>query len=190
MTAPSRAHRAHTHHAPSECPVCGDALTTTRLGCAGCGTELVGSFASCPFCALDAADLDLLKVFLTSRGNLKELEKHLQVSYPTARARFNAVLDRLGWLTDAPDPDPAVPDVSEDLTGAPAEPAGEPGAADAEPGSSQRGSASAAHETGPRDTTDAPVSEGADAVRDQVLSQVAAGILSPAVAADLLGRLR
>lgn len=167
MTA-SSPHRAHTHRAPSECPVCGDALTTTRLGCTGCGTELVGSFASCPFCVLDAADLDLLKVFLTSRGNLKELEKHLQVSYPTARARFNAVLDRLGWLNDADD-DPDASDAPEGVPG----PTEEDAASGDRPGAQ-----------------DAAGSAGAQGVRDQVLAQVAAGILSPAVAADLLGRLR
>lgn len=158
MSGGGRFAPVHAHRAPSQCPVCGDALTTTRLGCAECGTELVGSFASCPFCALDAADLDLLKVFLTSRGNLKELEKHLQVSYPTARARFNAVLDRLGWLVDA-DEEPAAS-------------GGDPASVD------------------PPDDS-APTATGSpDAVRDQVLAQVAAGALSPAVAADLLGRLR
>jgi hypothetical protein len=65
-------------------------LVTSRLGCPGCGTELSGHFARCDFCALDAKELELLRVFLSSRGNLREVEKHLGVSYPTARARFTA----------------------------------------------------------------------------------------------------
>ena len=86
-----------TPHRPlTVCPVCSHDLVTTRLGCHHCGTELVGEFGSCSFCALSDADLDLLKVFLTSRGNLKELEKHLGVSYPTARARFADLLAKLG----------------------------------------------------------------------------------------------
>ena len=92
---------AHQHRALSDCPVCGDRLVTTRLGCGSCGTELVGQFAPCPFCALDDPDLEALKVFLVSRGNLKELQSHLGVSYPTARARFNDLLERLGWLAEA-----------------------------------------------------------------------------------------
>ena len=32
-------------------------------------------------------ETELLRVFLASRGNLREVEKHLGVSYPTARAR-------------------------------------------------------------------------------------------------------
>lgn len=91
-----------THRAPSECPVCADQLEVTRLGCASCGTELAGEFAGCPFCALDDADLEMLKVFLTSRGNLREVEKHLGVSYPTARARFTTLLVNLGLEKQAP----------------------------------------------------------------------------------------
>lgn len=83
-------------HAPRSCPVCGDALTLTRLGCQSCGTELSGMFEACQFCALAGEDRQLLAAFLQSRGNMKELERHLGVSYPTARARFDAVLGRLG----------------------------------------------------------------------------------------------
>lgn len=38
----------------------------------------------------------MLRVFLASRGNMKELERHLGVSYPTARARFDTLLGKLG----------------------------------------------------------------------------------------------
>lgn len=85
----------HLYHAPTDCPVCGDNLITTRKGCLRCGTEIAGEFTSCEFCSLGQADLDLLKVFLGSRGNLREVEKYLQVSYPTARARLDAVLAQL-----------------------------------------------------------------------------------------------
>ena len=93
----------HEHRAPNDCPVCGEHLSVTRLGCTSCGTELAGMFASCPFCSLEQKDLDLLRVFLTSRGNMREVEKHLGVSYPTARQRFTDVLVRLG-LVDEPAP--------------------------------------------------------------------------------------
>lgn len=82
-------------HAPRTCPVCGDPLAVTRLACR-CGTELSGTFAACEFCALGGDDLALLRVFLASRGNLKEVERHLGVSYPTARARVDSLLSRLG----------------------------------------------------------------------------------------------
>jgi hypothetical protein len=93
------------HRAPRDCPVCGDQLAVTRLGCGSCGSELAGVFASCEFCALSDKDAELLRVFLTSRGNLREVEKHLGVSYPTARLRFAELLEKLG-LGTAPEPDP------------------------------------------------------------------------------------
>ena len=85
-----------TRTAPRQCPVCGDQLLLTRLSCGNCSTELSGRFESCEFCALTAEDRSMLKVFLASRGNMKDLERHLGVSYPTARARFDGLLQKLG----------------------------------------------------------------------------------------------
>jgi len=85
---------------PSTCPVCGDALHTTRLSCDGCDTELTGHFAGCEYCALGAEDRRILRIFLASRGNVKEVERALSVSYPTARARVDAVLNKLGAIDD------------------------------------------------------------------------------------------
>ena len=85
-----------TPYAPRRCPVCSQELSVTRLSCGDCGTELSGTFAACEFCGLSADDREVLRVFLGSRGNMKDLERHLGVSYPTARARFDALLQRLG----------------------------------------------------------------------------------------------
>jgi hypothetical protein len=88
--------------------VCSARLQITQLGCPSCGTGLNGAFRPCEFCGLDDAERDLLRVFLASRGNMKELERHLGVSYPTARARFEDLLRKLG-LAPAPT-GPAKPD--------------------------------------------------------------------------------
>ncbi|MFV0451753.1 MAG: DUF2089 domain-containing protein [Propioniciclava sp.] len=151
-----------TRRPPSTCPVCSGELMTTRLGCPDCGTELVGAFTRCNYCSLSDEDHEILRVFLMSRGNLKELEKYLGVSYPTARARFNALLDTLGLGDD----DPGTGE-GQAHSGA-IEDDGERGAAPGSP-------------AGPPPTGSA---------RDQVLAQVASGALSPEVAADLLRRLR
>jgi hypothetical protein len=107
--SPARDHR----HAPRDCPVCGDRLALTRLSCDECGTELAGHFEACEFCSLPPDDKEVLRVFLMSRGNMKELERHLGVSYPTARARFDALLGRLGL--DRPAPAPSRLDLLEQL---------------------------------------------------------------------------
>ena len=81
---------------PLNCPVCNERLALTRLSCPACDTELSGGFATCEFCVLSDEDRDVLRVFLASRGNMKDLERHLGVSYPTARARFDALLSKIG----------------------------------------------------------------------------------------------
>lgn len=111
MTDADAARGLRTHRPPATCPVCSDALITLRLGCPACGTELSGHFEMCRYCRLDAGDLEILEVFLRSRGNVRDVQAHLAVSYPTARARLIEVLDRLGLSGDAapapPAPDPA-----------------------------------------------------------------------------------
>ena len=76
--------------------MCGDQLAVTRLGCPPAARELAGVFRSCEFCALNDEETEMLRVFLSSRGNLREVEKHLGVSYPTARLRFAELLEKLG----------------------------------------------------------------------------------------------
>lgn len=76
--------------------MCGELLALTRLACDECGTELSGHFPTCEYCSLGSDDRVTLRVFLASRGNMKEVERHLGVSYPTARARFDAILSKLG----------------------------------------------------------------------------------------------
>lgn len=87
---------AASRRPPRDCPVCNHQLALTRLSCGDCGTELSGVFEACEFCGLTEDERGLLRVFLAARGNMKELERHLGVSYPTARARFDSLLAKLG----------------------------------------------------------------------------------------------
>lgn len=86
---------------PRDCPVCGAGLQVTRLGCGSCGSELSGVFESCGFCGLTDAERALLQVFLVSRGNMREVERHLGVSYPTARQRYADMLAKLNLEPEA-----------------------------------------------------------------------------------------
>lgn len=91
---------------PLNCPVCNGKLALTRLTCPACSTELSGGFSTCEFCVLSDEERDVLRVFLASRGNMKELERHLGVSYPTARARFDSLLAKIG-IERPPAPPPS-----------------------------------------------------------------------------------
>lgn len=84
----------------SKCPVCGKAMQVTRLHCPGCQTSVEGAFDSCKFCRLDQEQRQFIEVFLTSRGNIKEVERLLGISYPTVRSRLDAVLESLGYRVE------------------------------------------------------------------------------------------
>jgi hypothetical protein len=85
----------------STCPVCTAELSVTRLHCDSCGTSIEGQFSVGRFSHLSHEQLALLESFLRARGNLRELERELGVSYPTVRNRFEAVLRALGLADGA-----------------------------------------------------------------------------------------
>jgi hypothetical protein len=78
------------------CPICSGELAVTRLHCRSCGTTLEGDFNVGRFSRLSREQFALLESFLRSRGNLKEMERELSISYPTVRARVDALLRALG----------------------------------------------------------------------------------------------
>lgn len=80
---------------PTQCPTCHSRLHVNGLHCDVCDTDVRGHFGTCEFCSLNDDQRGLLRVFLASRGNAKELERHLGVSYPTARARLDDLLAAL-----------------------------------------------------------------------------------------------
>jgi hypothetical protein len=84
------------HDVISTCPVCSHELSVTRLNCAECGTTLEGSFSVGRFGRLNRDQMSLLESFLRSRGNLREMERELGLSYPTIRGRVDALVRALG----------------------------------------------------------------------------------------------
>jgi hypothetical protein len=85
------------HDVISTCPVCSNELSVTRLHCRSCGTTLEGDFSVGRFGRLDRDQLALLESFLRSRGNLREMERELGISYPTVRSRVEALVRALGF---------------------------------------------------------------------------------------------
>ena len=85
------------HDVISTCPVCSNELAVTRLHCRSCGTTLEGDFSVGRFGRLNRDQLTLLESFLRSRGNLREMERELGISYPTVRSRVEALVRALGF---------------------------------------------------------------------------------------------
>src|SRR5436305_3115934 len=89
--------------APAQCPVCGNALHVTRLECVSCATEVTGNYTLGRLASLKEPHASLLEMFLRVRGNVKDMERELGLSYPTVRARLDEALAAAG-LDRAPPP--------------------------------------------------------------------------------------
>ena len=83
--------------APTECPVCHDELTVTRLACSTCGTALEGRFSMGRLGLLTPEQLHFVEIFLRSEGKLVRVQKELGLSYPTVRSRLDEVIRALGY---------------------------------------------------------------------------------------------
>jgi len=84
---------------PTQCPVdgCQGRLRVTALLCPACRSEIRGEFQPNEFALLPPEHLEFLRLYIKVRGNLKEVERILGLSYPTIRARFEALLKVLGY---------------------------------------------------------------------------------------------
>src|SRR6476619_1864669 len=97
------------HDVISTCPVCANELAVTRLHCRSCGTTLEGDFSVGRFGRLGRDQMALLESFLRSRGNLREMERELGISYPTVRGRVEALVRALGFGPRADEVDDDAP---------------------------------------------------------------------------------
>ena len=106
------------HDVISTCPICASELAVTRLHCGSCGTTLEGDFTVGRFGRLNRDQGLLLESFLRSRGNLREMERELGISYPTVRSRVEALVRTLGFGprpedgADDPGAEPVAPSTS------------------------------------------------------------------------------
>lgn len=82
---------------PTACPVTGEPLEVTRLENPNSGITIEGRFIPNEFALLSPEYLELLRLFLRMRGNLKDVERHLGVSYPTVRLRMEGLFKALGY---------------------------------------------------------------------------------------------
>lgn len=82
---------------PTSCPVTGEPLLVTRLESESGGVAIEGRFYPNEFALLPEEQLEFLRIFVKVRGNLKEAERVLGLSYPTVRGRFEKLLLTLGY---------------------------------------------------------------------------------------------
>lgn len=80
---------------PSQCPACQQAMVIERLRCEACATAVEGKFGLDWPSQLSPTQLSFVKVFLTARGKIKDVEQALGISYPTVVSRLDDVVARL-----------------------------------------------------------------------------------------------
>jgi len=85
----------------SECPVCHHELTVAKLHCDHCHTGIEGEFTLSKFNYLDTEKLYFIEVFVKNRGNIKAVEKEMDLSYPTIKKMLDDVIVGLGYTPDS-----------------------------------------------------------------------------------------
>ncbi len=77
----------------SSCPSCRHTLEVTELSCPHCHVQIRGRFQGHPGLSLTEEQLSFLRLFVQSRGNLREIERILGVSYPTVRNKLDDLVE-------------------------------------------------------------------------------------------------
>lgn len=80
-----------------QCPACTGELVVTQQTCVSCGTMVVGEFTPNIFSQLSQEDLHFLELFVKNKGNVKEIEREIGMSYWTIRNRINEIVEALGF---------------------------------------------------------------------------------------------
>jgi hypothetical protein len=75
-------------------------MMVTRLRCPTCETAVEGSFEIGKFARLSREQLEFIETFIKCRGNIKEVERELGISYPTVRGRLDNVIEALGYKVE------------------------------------------------------------------------------------------
>lgn len=92
------------------CPVCKHELNVVKLHCEYCDTELTGSFSLSKFNYLETEKLYFIEIFVKNRGNIKAIEKELNISYPTVKKMLDEVIVGLGYSVEPDDDEELIKD--------------------------------------------------------------------------------
>ncbi len=76
---------------PAQCPICRKFIHITRLKCPNCRITMEGNFTFSRLARLSEEDQHFIEVFINKRGNIKEVEKILNISYPTVCKRLSHI---------------------------------------------------------------------------------------------------
>ena len=101
------------HKLPARDPVTGGELYISEVSSEESGISIRGRFEVPIYARLDHDQQRFLETFLRCRGMLNSVEKELNLSYPTVRARLDTLLEALGMKSIEPRDDVKREKVSE-----------------------------------------------------------------------------
>jgi len=108
LITPSAADARYDDDMPKPLPVPFPGVTetplVTELRFPDADVTVRGEFELNEFATLTTENLEFLRLYIKVRGNLKEVERILGVSYPTVRSRFDGLLRAIGYEPEGPDP--------------------------------------------------------------------------------------
>ena len=83
-----------------KCPICNHDLYVKTLRCEECETEVTGEFTLSPFDYLTKEQIEFALVFIQNEGNIKGIEKSLNISYPTVKKNIYDLVRALGFTVE------------------------------------------------------------------------------------------
>lgn len=84
-------------------PVSGKPLQVTRLENFESGIVIEGNFNLSKFNYLKEEQRYFIEIFIKNRGNIKQVEKEMNISYPTVKKMLDDVILGLGYNVDGDD---------------------------------------------------------------------------------------
>jgi len=85
----------------TNCPVCGEALSVTRMHCRKCDTTIDGHFEVGRLGRLAPEQVGFVEAFVRCEGKLNRMEREVGLSYPTLRARLSEIIRQMGFAVGA-----------------------------------------------------------------------------------------
>jgi hypothetical protein len=92
----------------ARCPDCEKPMKLTAATCTSCGLKLEGDFEVSPLGRLSEEDQVFVVAFLRHHGSIRQMERILDISYPTVKNRLRAIVARLDETFTAPSPNAVV----------------------------------------------------------------------------------
>lgn len=79
------------------CPICDGKIHVSELKCNTCESTIQGDFPLSKFDNLSVTQQEFALIFIKNAGNIKSIEKELNISYPTVKKNLDDLISALGF---------------------------------------------------------------------------------------------